>query len=289
MKTVKKILRQVWNYVIITVFSFTYAVGISMFLDPNNLAPGGVSGISIMLSRVTPLNTGTWILLINIPIMVLGLWKFGLKFMVSTTYCIVVSSGFTNLLAGQRALTGDKLLAAAAGGALVALSIGMIFKAGATTGGVDIIVRVLRLKYQHMKTGALFLMFDAAVVTLSGIMFRNLETALYAAVAVIVSATVLDIVLYGRDGAKMIYIISDRPDAIAGRLLQEVGIGVTYVNGQGAFSGREKRVIMCVVRKPLSPRAQQVVREEDPEAFMIVTNATEIFGEGYKSFFGEQL
>ncbi len=289
MKTVKKILRQVWNYVIITVFSFTYAVGISMFLDPNNLAPGGVSGISIMLSRVTPLSTGTWILLINIPIMVLGLWKFGLKFMVSTTYCIVVSSGFTNLLAGQRALTGDKLLAAAAGGALVALSIGMIFKAGATTGGVDIIVRVLRLKYQHMKTGALFLMFDAAVVTLSGIMFRNLETALYAAVAVIVSATVLDIVLYGRDGAKMIYIISDRPDAIAGRLLQEVGIGVTYVNGQGAFSGREKRVIMCVVRKPLSPRAQQVVREEDPEAFMIVTNATEIFGEGYKSFFGEQL
>lgn len=289
MKTVKKILRQVWNYVIITVFSFTYAVGISMFLDPNNLAPGGVSGISIMLSRVTPLSTGTWIFLINIPIMVLGLWKFGLKFMVSTTYCIVVSSGFTNLLAGQRALTGDKLLAAAAGGALVALSIGMIFKAGATTGGVDIIVRVLRLKYQHMKTGALFLMFDAAVVTLSGIMFRNLETALYAAVAVIVSATVLDIVLYGRDGAKMIYIISDRPDAIAERLLQEVDIGVTYVNGQGAFSGREKRVIMCVVRKPLSPRAQQVVREEDPEAFMIVTNATEIFGEGYKSFFGEQL
>ncbi len=289
MKTLKKILRQVWNYVIITVFSFTYAVGISMFLDPNNLAPGGVSGISIMLSRVTPLSTGTWIFLINIPIMVLGLWKFGLKFMVSTTYCIVVSSGFTNLLAGQRALTGDKLLAAAAGGALVALSIGMIFKAGATTGGVDIIVRVLRLKYQHMKTGALFLMFDAVVVTLSGIMFRNLETALYAAVAVIVSATVLDIVLYGRDGAKMIYIISDRPDAIAGRLLQEVGIGVTYVNGQGAFSGREKRVIMCVVRKPLSPRAQQVVREEDPEAFMIVTNATEIFGEGYKSFFGEQL
>lgn len=289
MKTVKNILRQVWNYVMITVFSFTYAVGISLFLDPNNLAPGGVSGISIMLSRVTPLSTGTWIFLINIPIMVLGLWKFGLKFMVSTTYCIVVSSGFTNLLAGQGALTGDKLLAAAAGGALVALSIGMIFKAGATTGGVDIIVRVLRLKYQHMKTGALFLIFDAAVVTLSGIMFRNLETALYAAVAVIVSATVLDIVLYGRDGAKMIYIISDRPDAIAGRLLQEVDIGVTYVNGQGAFSGREKRVIMCVVRKPLSPRAQQVVREEDPEAFMIVTNATEIFGEGYKSFFGEQL
>lgn len=289
MKTVKNILRQVWNYVIITVFSFTYAVGISMFLDPNNLAPGGVSGISIMLSRVTPLSTGTCIFLINIPIMVLGLWKFGLKFMVSTTYCIVVSSGFTNLLAGQRALTSDKLLAAAAGGALVALSIGMIFKAGATTGGVDIIVRVLRMKYQHMKTGALFLIFDAVVVTLSGIMFRNLETALYAAAAVIVSATVLDIVLYGRDGAKMIYIISDRPDAIAERLLQEVNIGVTYMNGQGAFSGREKRVIMCVVRKPLSPRAQQVVREEDPEAFMIVTNATEIFGEGYKSFFGEQL
>ena len=112
----KKMLRMVWDYVVITVFSLTYGVGISLFLDPNNLAPGGVSGISIMLSRITPIPTGTWILLINVPILGLGLWKFGMKFLVSTIYCTVVSSAFTNMLAAFAPLTTDKLLAAAAGG-----------------------------------------------------------------------------------------------------------------------------------------------------------------------------
>lgn len=285
----KKIWRLIWNYLVITVFSFTYAVGISLFLDPNKLAPGGVGGISIMLSRVTPIPTGTWILLLNIPILALGLWKFGVKFLISTVYCTIVSSVFTNLLAGFGALTTDKLLASVAGGAIMAVSMGMILKAGATTGGVDIIVKVLRLKYRHLKTGNLYLIMDAIVVTLSGMMFHNLEVALYAAVAIFVCSVVLDTVLYGKDGAKMIYIISDRPDRITDRLLEDLDIGVTSLKGEGAYSGKEKKVLMCVMRKPLAPKAQQIVREEDPEAFMIVSDATEIFGEGYKSYFSERL
>lgn len=285
----KKAFRLAWNYLMITIFSFTYAVGISLFLDPNNLAPGGVSGISIMLSRVTPVATGTWILLINVPILALGLWKFGMKFLISTIYCTVVSSAFTNMLLGFAPLTTDKLLAALAGGAVMAVSMGMILKAGATTGGVDIIVKVMRLRYRHLKTGNLYLIMDATVVTLSGIMFRNLETALYAAVAIFVSSVVLDTVLYGKDGAKMIYIISDSPDRITDRLLEDLDIGVTSLKGEGAYSGKEKKVLMCVMRKPLAPKAQQIVKEEDPEAFMIVSDATEIFGEGYKSYFSERL
>lgn len=285
----KRVWRVIWNYLMITIFSFTYAVGISLFLDPNELAPGGVGGISIMLSRVTPIPTGTWILLLNVPILALGLWKFGFKFLVSTVYCTIVSSVFTNLLAGFGALTTDKLLASVAGGAIMAVSMGMILKAGATTGGVDIIVKVLRLKYRHLKTGNLYLIIDAIVVTLSGIMFRNLEVALYAAVAIFVCSIVLDTVLYGKDGAKMIYIISDSPDRITDRLLEDLDIGVTSLRGEGAYSGKEKKVLMCVMRKPLAPKAQQIVREEDPEAFMIVSDATEIFGEGYKSYFSERL
>ena len=285
----KKAWKLVWDYLMITVFSFTYAAGISLFLDPNKLAPGGVSGISIMLSRITPIPTGTWILLLNIPILGLGLWKFGLKFLISTVYCTIVSSAFTNMLAGFGALTTDKVLAAAAGAALMAVSMGMILKAGATTGGVDIIVKVLRLRYRHLKTGNLYLIMDAIVVTLSGIMFHNLEIALYAAVAIFISSVVLDTVLYGKDGAKMIYIISDHPDRITDRLLEDLDIGVTSLKGEGAYSGKEKKVLMCVMRKPLAPKAQQIVKEEDPEAFMIVSDATEIFGEGYKSYFSERL
>lgn len=285
----KRILRLIRNYVIITVFSLTYAVGISLFLDPNNLAPGGVSGISIMLSRITPLPTGTWIILINIPILALGLWKFGLKFLISTVYCTIISSVFTNMLSEFAPLTTDKLLAAVAGGTVMAVSMGMILKAGATTGGVDIIIKLLRLKYRHLKTGNLYLMLDAIVVTLSGIMFRNLEIALYAAVAIFVNSVVMDTVLYGRDAAKMIYIISDHPKQITERLLADLDIGVTTLQGEGAYSGKEKKVLMCVMRKPLAPKTQQIVKEEDPEAFMIVSDATEIFGEGYKSYFSERL
>ena len=285
----KKVWKLIWDYLMITIFSFTYAAGISLFLDPNKLAPGGVSGISIMLSRITPIPTGTWILLLNIPILALGLWKFGLKFLISTVYCTIVSSAFTNMLAGFGALTTDKVLAAAAGAALMAVSMGMILKAGATTGGVDIIVKVLRLRYRHLKTGNLYLIMDAIVVTLSGIMFHNLEIALYAAVAIFISSVVLDTVLYGKDGAKMIYIISDHPDRITDRLLEDLDIGVTSLKGEGAYSGKEKKVLMCVMRKPLAPKAQQIVKEEDPEAFMIVSDATEIFGEGYKSYFSERL
>lgn len=285
----KKMLRVVWDYVMITVFSLTYGVGISLFLDPNNLAPGGVSGISIMLSRITPIPTGTWILLLNVPILALGLWKFGVKFLVSTIYCTVVSSAFTNMLAKFAPLTTDKLLAAVAGGTIMAISMGMILKAGATTGGVDIIVKVLRLKYRHLKTGNLYLIMDAIVVTLSGIMFQNLEIALYAAVAIFVSSVVMDTVLYGKDGAKMIYIISDHPEELTSRILGDLDIGVTMLQGEGAYSGKEKKVLMCVMRKPLAPKAQQIVKEEDPDAFMIVSDATEIFGEGYKSYFSERL
>lgn len=285
----KRILRVIRNYVMITVFSLTYAVGISLFLDPNNLAPGGVSGISIMLSRITPIPTGTWIILINIPILALGLWKFGLKFLISTVYCTIASSLFTNMLSGFAPLTTDKLLAAVAGGTVMAVSMGTIFKAGATTGGVDVLVRLLRLKYRHLKTGNLYLILDAIVVTLSGIMFRNLEIALYAAVAIFVNSVVMDTVLYGRDGAKMIYIISDYPKQITERLLADLDIGVTALQGEGAYSGKEKKVLLCVMRKPLAPKTQQIVKEEDPEAFMIVSDATEIFGEGYKSYFSERL
>lgn len=290
-KKIKKnsILKLIWNYVMITIFSLTFSVGISMFLSPNQLAPGGVSGVSIMLNYLTPIPTGTWVLLLNIPILALGLWKFGLKFLISTVYCIVMESVFINMLSVFGALTTDKLLAAVAGGTITASSVAMIIKAGATSGGVDIVVKVLHLKYKHLKTGNLYLILDAIVVTLSGVMFRNLEIALYAAVTIFVSSVIMDMVLYGKDGAKMIYIISDHPEKITGRLLEELDIGATFLKGEGAYSGKEKNVLMCVMRKPLAPRAQEIVKEEDPEAFMIVSDATEIFGLGYKSYFSERL
>jgi len=282
-------LRRLMEYGVITVGSFIYAVAVSLFLDPNMLAPGGVTGISVILNRITGVETGTWILLLNIPILILGAWKFGLRFIISTVYCIVLVSVFTNLLTPIGAVTEDPFLAALAGAALMALSIGWVFKAGATTGGIDIIVKVLRIKIPHLKTGSLYLMMDAAVVTLSAFVFKDIDRALYAGGVVLVASFLLDVVLYGRDEAKLIYIISDKSENIAKRLLEELDIGVTYMQGSGAYSGKDKKVIMCVMRKPLSPKAEEIVKQEDHQAFMIVTSAMEIYGEGYKSYFSEKL
>ena len=277
------------KYIIISVAAFVYAAGVSLFTDPNDMAPGGVTGISIILSRLLPVSTGTLIMVINIPILIFGIWKFGLGLTLSSIYATALISVFTNLLALFGAATDDILLAALSGGVLIAVSVGLIFRVGATTGGVDIIIKALRLRFPHLKTGKIFFIMDAMVVTLSGIVFRDINAALYAAISATCTSLVMDIVLYGRDEAKLIYIISEKSEQIAQRLLEDLNIGVTYINGQGAYSGDNKKVILCVVKKPVSPRVEEIVKEEDADSFMIITSATEVFGEGYKSYFSERV
>lgn len=277
------------KYAVRTAAAAVYALGISLFLDPNSLAPGGVSGISIILNRITSIDTGTLILLLNIPILMFGAWKFGIRFMLATIYSTVMASLFINVFGTFPPITKDPLLAALAGGSLVAVGIGVTFRSGSTTGGMDIVIRYLREKLPHLRTGSLMLGLDAVVVSASAVAFRDVERALYAGISLGVTSFVLDLVLYGRDSAKLIYIISDHAREISERLLRELGVGVTYLEGAGAYSGKEKQVIFCVMRKPLSPKAEAVVKEEDPRAFLIITNATEIYGEGYKSYYGEKL
>jgi hypothetical protein len=171
----------------------------------------------------------------------------------------------------------------------MAVGLGLVFKSGATTGGTDIIVKLLRIRFPQLKTGFLFFVTDAVIVAASGIVFKNVDVALYAGIVIAINSLLMDVVLYGRDGAKLVFIISDKHENITKRILEELDIGVTYISGSGAYSGKEKNVIMCVMKKQISPRAEAIVREEDPLAFMIVTSATEIFGEGYKSIYSEKI
>lgn len=273
-----------------TLACFCYAVGISLFVEPNNIASGGVTGIAIILNKAIGGSTGIWFFVINIPILLIGMWKFGFKFLMSTVYCTTIISVFTDLLSHYGSpLTNDVLVATIAGGMLTAIGMGGVFKAGATTGGMDIVVKLCKLKFPYMKTGSLFLIMDFLVVLASAFVFQDIDRAFYSAMEVFVTSTLLDLVLYGKDGAKLIYIISDKSEKIAARLLDELNIGVTYMEGQGAYSGREKKVIMCVTKKQIAPRAEEIVKEEDPNTFMIVSSASEIYGQGYKSYFSEKL
>ena len=251
-KTVK---RRIFDYLMITAAACIYGVSISLFLDPNNLAPGGVTGIAVIINRLTGLPTGTGMLLINIPILIAGLWKFGLRFIISTIYATFMCSVFTNYFTRFGALTSQPLLAALAGGILMAIGLGIVFKAGATTGGTDIIVKFLRLKYKHLKTGRLFFVTDILIVSASLFVFGDFDTIMYAILAVVVCSIMFDAVLYGRDEAKLIYIISDCSEKITARLLEELDIGVTYLEGKGAYSNNPKQVIMCVMRNTMAHKA----------------------------------
>ena len=266
-----------------------YGAGISLFIDPNDFAPGGISGLSIILNRVIPLDTGTLFLLINIPIMIFGAWKFGKRFILRTLFAIVLVSFFTNLFIRFKPLTTDPMLAAVFGGGVVAIGIGMVLRSGATTGGTDVIIKYLRIKKPYLRTGTLFLIFDAVIIGTGWLVFQNLDVILYSAVSAMVTSQVLDLVLYGKDEANLIYIISDVCEKITNRILEEMQIGVTHLQGSGGYRRKDKQIILCVVKKQSAYRIEEIVKQEDEKAFMIVTSASEIYGEGYKSYFGEKL
>lgn len=281
--------KNIVKFVGIVLGCFLYAAGVGLFLDPNNLAPGGLIGISVILNRLIHVDTGTLYFVLNIPIVLLGLWKFGVKFIASTFVAVALNSLFTNGFSRFPAVTTDPLLAAIAGSVLVGVGIGIVFRCGATTGGTDIIVKVLRLKYKHLKTGLLFLMTDIIIVTASGFVFQNFNIVMYAFMSVIISGKVMDYVLYGTDEAKMMYIISDHAEQIAGRILEEMEVGVTFLSGQGAYTGQEKKVILCVVPVKRGPELEEIVKQEDKDAFLIISSASEIYGEGYKNILNEKL
>jgi uncharacterized membrane-anchored protein YitT (DUF2179 family) len=277
------VVRLICEYMVIAVASVFFAIAVSLFLDPNKLAPGGVTGIAIIINHFLDMPTGTLVLIMNIPIMILGIWKFGVKFFISTIVATVMGSVFIDIVAKFPVATNDMFLSALIGGILMGLSIGLIFKVGASTGGTDIIARLLKIRFPHVETGKLFILVDIMIVLASAIAFRDIELAAYAGICVFVSGKALDFVLYGGEGARLIFVISDKEEEIAQKFMTDLDSGVTYVNGIGAYTSADKKIIMCAMTKQMLPKAQDIVRDIDINAFIIVTSANEIVGEGYKS------
>lgn len=290
MKTKAKLFLQL---VTISLGCVAYAAGLILFLNPNDLAPGGVSGVSIMLNRFIPVEVGTLILLFNIPLLIIAFIKFGAKFTAMTAFATALSSTIMDLMGAflppDYAVTKDKLLAGIFGGALMAFGMGVIFRAGGTTGGSDIIIRLLRRKFRHLKTSTIFLITDCIIVGVSALVFGNIEAALYAGIALAVNSSVLDFVLYGSNGARMIFIVTEHPDEINKVLTEKLNTGSTVIRGEGAYTGREKTILMVVAKKHRFPKIRDAVGAADPNSFMIVSSASEIFGNGYLSIFANEL
>ena len=287
----KKIPRALKNYILVTIGCVLYAAGVSLFLAPSELASGGVSGIAIIINSIIDfLPTGTWVVILNVPIMIAGVWKLGAKILLPTFYALGVSAGAMTLFELFFPPVTDNVLLACVGGAvLVAAGIGLVFRGGATTAGTDIIVKLLRLKFQHISTGAIFLFTDGLICLASGLVFGDIDKALYAGIAVFIQMYVLNVVLYGSDEARMVYIISERDEEIAERLLKEVDAGATFLRGNGAYTGKDRKVLMCALRMRAVPQAREIIKQVDSDAFVIVTKATNVFGEGFKSHVEDDL
>ncbi len=281
------------DWIVMTIGCLIFAAGIALFFEPAALAPGGASGIAIIVNSLTDFPTGTTILLINIPLLAAGFFAIGGEFVVKSLYATVVSSVSIDLIAHFYAemepFSVDPMLCAVAGGFLSAFGMGLVFRCGGSTGGTDIIAKLIRKKRRDVPTGKIFLAVDSVIIAASAIASREIASALYAGVALFVTTTVLDRVLYGTDQAKFLVIISNVPEQIAEVLLRKIDVGVTYANGFGGYTSHEKKILLCAVKKHHYPRVKDIVTAHDPTAFMIVSSASEVYGEGYKPHGAEEL
>ncbi len=260
-----------------------YGAALGLLLAPNGIAPGGVGGISVILSDLFPIGVGTFTVLLNLPLMIISLVKWGWRFLLSTAAAIVISGISADLLGMLPPLSSQPILAAVFGGAAVGAGCSVVFKSGSTTGGTDIISRLLKLKYPYLSFGTLILMLDGAVALLSGIVYRDAENAMYSAIALFISTRVMDAILYGSDSAKMILVISRRSREITYELLYKENVGCTILKGVSGYSGTDTGVLLCAMKKQSLPSVRERILACDRRAFILVTSASQIFGEGFKT------
>ncbi len=286
MKKLKLTTTTAGSYFTIVVGAFIYGAAVGLFLDPYAIAPGGITGIAIIINKLTGLSVGALAFILNIPLIIAAFLRLGRKIFTRTLVSLAISSAAMDIflkLNGEAPVTDSKFLSSIAGGALMAFAVGIIFKAGGTTGGSDIAVKFLRKKYPHIKSGIIFLLIDGAISCLSGIIFKSLDYALYALCALFAAAKVLDFVLYGSDEAKLVFIFTEQGEKVADKIIVSLDAGLSFIHGNGGYTGQSREIIMCAIKKQKFNSLSQIVRAVDPKAFMIVCPASEIYGEGFKS------
>ena len=271
---------------VITLASAIYALGFVWCYVPNGIAFGGLTGVAQIINRLFPVfPIGVTVIVLNIPLFLLGWRLIGGRLLVSSLYAMFLSSVFIDLLTPLRDWQPmEPLLACIFGGLLTGLGLGWVFLQGATTGGTDLLARLLKLRLAWLPMGKLLMGIDLAVILAAAAVFGTLYAALYGLVALYVSTIVMDGVLYGLDTAKVAYIISDKNKEICDVIVRDMDRGVTILHGQGAYTGKEREVLMCAFKQREIAAIRTAVKEIDPAAFLIVCNAHEVLGEGFRDY-----
>ena len=262
-----------------------YSVSVNMFLSPNGISPGGFTGVAAVINHITNIPTGTMLFIFNIPVLILGYIKMGGVFILKTSFVTVLVSLSLDISARLLPIIrADGILVSMFGGILMGIGLSLILLRGATTGGIDIIAKFVNRKYRHLSVGKIILMADGIVILLNALVYKNAESALYSIVAMYMGTRLMDVLLYGADKGKIIYIITNSPDEICNEINHSVGRGVTKLSVIGGYTGETKIVLMCTVRVHEVAAIHDLVKQYDDRAFMVVSDAGEIIGEGFKGY-----
>ena len=266
-----------------TVGSIIYSSAITLFITPNEISPGGITGIATALSSVSTVPSGILLFLINLPILLLGFVKFGGVFIFKTFIASTIMSlclTFTDLI--LPAFQVDTILAALFGGIAMGFGISLIIMRGATTGGVDIIAKLINKKFRHFTVGKIILCMDVLVIVFAAVVYKNIESALYSAVTVYSTSFVLDLMLYGSDKGKLLFIITDKEKQICQKINTVLQRGATILSAKGGYTGKERTILFCTVRRHEVSMLYDIIDTYDPTAFVVVSEVGEIIGEGFK-------
>ena len=259
------------------------ALGVAVFTVPNDIAPGGVSGLATALAYISPISVGVWALMLNVPLL-LAAWRLlGLRPLIMTLLATVLLSFFIDFFgAVLPGYANTALLAAVAGGVLTGLGVGLLFLRGISTGGTDLAALLLKKPFPNVPNGIMLLIIDATVVAIAVLVFRDIEVALTSAIAIYVSSKVIDALAQGVDYAKVIYTITDHGEEVSRVLNLYTDRGTTLIPAQGGFTGKDKQLIITVTRRNVLVQTLRLIKQTDPAAFTFVTDSTEVHGEGFK-------
>ncbi|MBT2699674.1 YitT family protein [Bacillus sp. ISL-40] len=275
--TKRKILQRI---LLITLGATLMAVGLEIFLVPNNVIDGGITGISIMLSYVTGWKLGIFLFILNIPFFFIGYKQIGKTFALSTLYGILILSIGTTLLHPVPAFTQDILLATVFGGIVLGIGVGIVIRYGGSLDGTEILA-ILFNKKLPFSVGEIIMFFNLFILGCAGFVF-TWDRAMYSLIAYFVAYKTIDITITGLDESKSVWIISDNAKQIGDAIMNRLGRGVTYINGEGAYSGDDKKVIFCVINRLEEAKLKEIVTENDDSAFLAVADIAEVRGGRFK-------
>ena len=273
------------EYVGITIGCAMVAFSLNFFLEPHTIAPGGVTGLAIVIQKTIGIPIDLTNLIINIPLFILGLVVLGRTFGAKTAYATVMLSAFIRLfiiLYSNLIITNDLLLSSIYGGVIMGVGLGIVFRSGGTTGGTDLAGAILNKFFPSISTAKLMMILDLMVVATAGIVEKNIETSLYSVIALYIAVKLIDFVVEGLNYAKAVYVISDSSEEIGHKIMEDIGRGVTALKARGFYTGNDKDVLLCVVNRTQVAKLKKIAYEIDKRAFIMVTTIHEVLGEGFK-------